>query len=347
MKKILVTGGTGYIGSHTVVELQQNGYEVVIVDNLSNSLLSVLDNIEKITGIKPVFEQFDLADPMATEQFFERHSGISGIIHFAAYKAVGESMVKPLEYYKNNVGSLLNILEGMRKHDIRDIVFSSSCTVYGQPDELPVTETAPIKPAWSPYGNTKQMCEEILRFSTTLLPVHSIVLRYFNPIGAHESALIGELPLGVPNNLVPFITQTAIGLRSCLSVFGDDYHTPDGTAVRDYIHVVDLAKAHVVALNKLMNDFDETNLEVYNLGTGNGFSVLQVIEAFERVSGEKLNYKIVPRRPGDVEMVWADTRFANEKLGWKAEKGLDEMMASSWTWEKALAANKKNNHSKI
>ncbi|MDO9255320.1 MAG: UDP-glucose 4-epimerase GalE [Bacteroidales bacterium] len=337
MKKILVTGGTGFIGSHTVVELQQHGYEVVIVDNLSNSTIDVLDNIAKITGIMPAFEQFDLADAALTADFLKRNSDISGIIHFAAFKAVGESMEKPLNYYRNNLQSLINLLEGMKTNGISNMVFSSSCTVYGQPDELPVTEQAPIKQAWSSYGNTKQMCEEILRFTTLAHPIHAIALRYFNPIGAHETALIGELPLGVPNNLVPFITQTAIGKRGCLSVFGDDYKTPDGTAIRDYIHVVDIAKAHVVAVERMLNGKSKLDLEIFNLGTGTGFSVLDVINAFERVTGEKLNYKIVPRRPGDIEMVWADTRFANEELGWKAEKNIDDMMLSAWKWEKALA----------
>jgi UDP-glucose 4-epimerase len=334
--KILVTGGTGFIGSHTVVELQQHGYDVVIVDNLSNSTIDVLDNIAKITGIMPAFEQFDLADAALTANFLQRNSDIAGIIHFAAFKAVGESMEKPLQYYRNNVQSLINLLEGMRVNGIPNMVFSSSCTVYGQPDELPVTEKAPIKPAWSPYGNTKQMCEDILRFTTMAHPLHAIALRYFNPIGAHETALIGELPLGVPNNLVPFITQTAIGKRGCLSVFGDDYNTPDGTAIRDYIHVVDIAKAHVVAVERMLTGKCKLDLEIFNLGTGTGYSVLDVINAFERVTGEKLNYKIVPRRPGDVEMVWADTRFANEELGWKAEKNIDDMMRSAWKWEKAL-----------
>ncbi len=335
-KKILVTGGTGFIGSHTVVELQQNDYDVIIVDNLSNSSVDVLKYIEKISGVMPVFEQFDLADGKLTAEFFSRNSHIDGIIHFAAFKAVGESMVKPLDYYRNNLQSLINLLEGMKTHGISNMVFSSSCTVYGQPDELPVTEKAPIKPAWSPYGNTKQMCEDILKFVTQSHPIHAIALRYFNPIGAHNSALIGELPLGVPNNLVPFITQTAIGKRECLSVFGDDYSTPDGTAVRDYIHVVDIAKAHVIAVERMLGGKTKLDLEIFNLGTGTGYSVLDVIYSFERVSGEKLNYKIVPRRPGDVEMVWADTRFANDELGWKAEKSLDEMMSSAWKWEKAL-----------
>ena len=335
-KKILVTGGTGFIGSHTVVELQQHGYEVVIIDNLSNSSIDVLDNIEKISGIMPVFEQLDLADALRTADFLKRHADIEGIVHFAAFKAVGESMEKPLLYYRNNVMSLINLLEGMKINGIPHIVFSSSCTVYGQPDQLPVTEKAPIKPAFSAYGNTKQMCEDILRFTTMAHPLHAIALRYFNPIGAHETALIGELPLGVPNNLVPFITQTAIGKRECLSVFGSDYDTPDGTAIRDYIHVVDIAKAHVVAVERMLNGKFKLDLEIFNLGTGKGYSVLDVINAFERVTGEKLNYKIVPRRPGDIEMVWADTRFANNELGWKAEKDIDEMMQSAWKWENAL-----------
>jgi len=339
-QKILVTGGAGYIGSHTVVELQQNDYEVVIVDDLSNSSILVLDNIAKITGIYPAFEQFDLADEALTANFFKRHSDIAGIIHFAAYKAVGESMQKPLEYYRNNVFSLINLLEGMKASGIPYMVFSSSCTVYGQPDVLPVTEQAPIKPAWSPYGNTKQMCEDILRFTTMAHPLKAIALRYFNPIGAHHTSLIGELPLGVPNNLVPFITQTAIGKRECLSVFGSDYDTPDGTAIRDYIHVVDLAKAHVIAVERMLVGKSKLDLETFNLGTGTGYSVLDVINSFEKVNGLKLNYKIVPRRPGDIEKVWADTRFANEELGWKAEKNMDEMMLSAWEWEKALAARK-------
>ena len=270
----------------------------------------------------------------------QRHSDIEGIIHFAAFKAVGESMEKPLDYYRNNVQSLINLLEGMKNNEIRNMVFSSSCTVYGQPDELPVTENAPIKPAWSPYGNTKQMCEDILRFTTSSLSIRAIALRYFNPIGAHESSLIGELPLGVPNNLVPFITQTAIGLRQCLSVYGSDYNTPDGTAIRDYIHVVDIARAHVVAIERMINRRGRSSLEIFNLGTGNGFSVLEVIKSFEKVSGEKLNYKLVDRRPGDVEKVWADTGFANRELGWKAEKNIDEMTLSAWNWEKALASRK-------
>lgn len=342
MKKILVTGGTGFIGSHTVVELQQSGYEVIIADNLVNSSADVLEKIALITGTRPAFEKFDLADPVLTAGFFSRHTDIDGIIHFAAFKAVGESMTKPLEYYHNNVGSLLNILDGMKEYRIRDLVFSSSCTVYGQPDELPVSEKAALKPAWSPYGNTKQMCEDILRFTTSALPLNAIALRYFNPIGAHESALIGELPLGVPNNLVPFITQTAIGLRECLNVYGDDYNTPDGTAVRDYIHVVDIARAHVIAIARMVNEKGKSKMEVFNLGTGTGFSVLEVIKSFEKVSGEKLNYKIVSRRPGDVEKVWADTALANSELGWRAQQNIDDMTSSAWKWEKALAAEKES-----
>lgn len=338
--KILVTGGTGYIGSHTVVELQQQGYDVVIVDNLSNSHAGVVDRIAEITGKRPEFYNFDLIDREKTKTFFEICKDISGIIHFAAYKAVGESMNNPLMYYRNNLDSLINILQGMQDNGISNLVFSSSCTVYGQPDELPVRETSPIKEAWSPYGNTKQMSEQILKFAVEAHSLKTIALRYFNPIGAHESALIGELPLGIPNNLVPFITQTAIGLRKSLSVFGSDYNTPDGTAIRDYIHVVDLAKAHVVAVDRMISGKTKLPFEIFNLGTGNGFSVLEVIQSFEKVSGGKLNYQIVDRRPGDVEKVWADTSFANKELGWKALKNLDEMMLSAWNWEKALA-NKK------
>jgi UDP-glucose 4-epimerase len=335
--KILVTGGTGYIGSHTAVELLKKGYDVVIIDNLSNSHAAVIDRIEEITGKKPEFHQFDLIDREKTAAFFADHSDLDGIIHFAAFKAVGESMAEPLMYYRNNLDSLINILQGMKDNGIKNLVFSSSCTVYGQPDELPVKETSPIKEAWSPYGNTKQMSEEILRFSVAAHGLKTIALRYFNPIGAHDSALIGELPLGVPNNLVPFITQTAIGLRKSLSVFGSDYNTPDGTAIRDYIHVVDLAKAHVIAVDRMIAGKGKSDMEIFNLGTGNGFSVLEVIQSFERVSGQKLNYQIVDRRPGDIEKVWADTSFANDELGWNAELSLDEMMASAWKWEKALA----------
>ena len=333
--KILVTGGSGYIGSHTVVELQQQGFEVVIIDNLSNSQASVLDAIEKITGIRPYFEQFDLIDREKTNDFFARHSDLQGVIHFAAFKAVGESVEKPLVYYRNNLVSLINILEAMAANKVKNLVFSSSCTVYGQPDELPVSEQAPIKKAESPYGNTKQISEEIIQDTLKSTPLHAIALRYFNPIGAHETAFIGELPLGVPNNLVPFITQTAIGIRQQLSVFGDDYNTPDGTAVRDYIHVVDLAQAHVIAIKRMIENQMKANFEVFNLGTGNGYSVLEVIQSFEKVSGQALNYKIVGRRAGDVEKVWADPTHSNNVLGWKAKKSLDEMNQSAWKWEKA------------
>lgn len=343
--KILVTGGTGFIGSHTVVELQAIGAEVIIVDNLSNSNIGVLDNIEKISGVRPGFEQFDLADQALTANFFERNQGISGIIHFAAYKAVGESVEKPLSYYRNNLVSLMNILDGMLAHGIANVVFSSSCTVYGQPDELPVSEQSPIKPALSPYGNTKQIAEEVLHDTLHAYPqLRAIALRYFNPIGAHPSALIGELPIGIPNNLVPFITQTAIGKRQQLRVFGNDYNTHDGTAIRDYIHVVDLAKAHVVAVNRMINQNMKKPFEMFNLGTGTGLSVLDVINSFEKVSGQKLNYVIVDRRPGDVEKVWADTSFANNELGWKAKSTTDEMMLSAWNWEKALAEAEKSNY---
>ncbi len=339
--KILVTGGTGYIGSHTVVELQQQGFEVLIVDNLSNSQASVVDAIEQITGKKPALEVFDLVDRDKTDDFFKRHSDIVGVIHFAAYKAVGESVAQPLLYYRNNLVSLLNILESMDRYKVENLVFSSSCTVYGQPDTLPVSEKAPIKKAESPYGNTKQISEEIIQDKLKAGQLKAVALRYFNPIGAHESALIGELPLGVPNNLVPFITQTAFGIRKQLSVFGNDYNTPDGTAIRDYIHVVDLAKAHVIAVKRMIENRMKANFEVFNLGTGNGFSVLEVIKSFEKVSNQKLNYAIVSRRPGDVEQVWADASHSNKELGWKAQKSLDEMNASAWKWEQYYR-NKQN-----
>lgn len=338
--KILVTGGTGYIGSHTVVELQHQGIEVVIIDNLSNSHAGVVDRITEISGVRPEFHQIELIDREKTNVFFAGHPDLDGIIHFAAHKAVGESMAEPLMYYRNNLDSLINVLQGMKDFGIRNLVFSSSCTVYGQPDELPVKETSPIKEAWSPYGNTKQMSEQIIRFAVEAYGLKNIALRYFNPIGSHDSGLIGELPLGVPNNLVPFITQTAIGLRQSLNVYGSDYNTSDGTAVRDYIHVVDIAKAHVVAVNRMIGNKGKSDFEIFNLGTGNGISVLEVINSFEKVSGKSLNYKIVGRRPGDVEKVWADTSFANQELGWKAEKSLDEMMRSAWKWEQALAGRK-------
>lgn len=335
--KILVTGGTGYIGSHTVVELQEAGFEVTIIDNLSNSNIEVLDNIEKITGIKPEFENFDLSDFPKTEDFFRRNTDIDAIIHFAASKAVGESVEKPLLYYRNNLVSLMNLLDCQLKFDVPNIVFSSSCTVYGQPEKLPVTEQTPRKDAESPYGNTKRVNEDILHDAIHAHPeLKGIALRYFNPVGAHPSALIGELPLGVPQNLVPFITQTAAGLREELRVFGNDYNTPDGSAIRDYINVVDLAKAHVVAIERLLKSQNKTAYEVFNLGTGKGLSVLEIVESFERATGEKLKYKIVGRRSGDVEKIWADTTFANDELGWKAEKNLDETLLSAWNWEKKI-----------
>lgn len=337
MKQILVTGGTGYIGSHTAVELQNAGYEVVIVDNFSNSSIEVLDGIQKITGIRPAFEQFDLIDKEKVDAFFEKYTKIEAIIHFAAFKAVGESVAQPIKYYRNNLSSLVNILDAMDRYNVTGMVFSSSCTVYGQPEKLPVTEDAPIVKANSPYGNTKQISEEIIQDTLLACPkLKAIALRYFNPVGAHPTALIGELPLGVPQNLVPFITQTAVGLRKQLSVFGSDYNTPDGTAIRDYIHVVDLAKAHVVAVERLIQSKNKKAFEVFNLGTGNGLSVLEVVNSFEKVSGQKLNYALVDRRPGDVEKVYADTTFANKELGWKAESSLDDILSSAWKWEKKI-----------
>jgi UDP-glucose 4-epimerase len=336
-KLILVTGGTGYIGSHTCVELINEGFDVLIADNLSNSDINVLDGIEKITGKRPIFEKTDLSDAAATTRLFDKYPGIIAIIHFAASKAVGESVSFPLKYYYNNLNSLIQILMNMVQRKIANIVFSSSCTVYGEPDELPVTEKAPIKIANSPYGNTKQICEEILKDTVAVNHELKVIsLRYFNPVGAHPSSQIGELPLGIPNNLVPFITQTAIGLREELSVFGSDYNTPDGSAIRDYINVVDLSKAHVIAIQRLLNNKNRKNLETFNLGTGRGFSVLEVINAFEKATGVKLRYKIVGRREGDIEKVYADTRFANDVLGWKAEKGLEETLLSAWNWEKKL-----------
>ncbi len=337
MKQILVTGGTGYIGSHTAVELINEGYEVVIIDNLSNSSADVIDGIEMITGVRPVFEQFDLTDEQKVDVFFSKYTQIEAIIHFAASKAVGESVEKPLLYYRNNLGSLINILSAMKKYRINNLVFSSSCTVYGEPDLLPVTEESPVKSASSPYGNTKQIGEEIIRDTLTVEGnLNSILLRYFNPIGAHSSALIGELPLGVPANLVPFITQTAAGIRQQLSIFGNDYDTPDGTCIRDYIHVVDLAKAHVAAIDRLLQHKNETNYEIFNIGTGKGLSVMELVLAFEKVNQLKLNYKIVERRAGDVEAVYADTSRANRVLGWKALSPLEETLRSAWAWEKHL-----------
>lgn len=338
MTKVLVTGGMGFIGSHTVVELIQNNFSVVIADDLSNSQMGVLEGIEKITGVQPLLCQVDVSDKAQVNQLFQEHHDIKSIIHFAASKAVGESVEKPLLYYRNNLDSLIYLLEGMQAYSVPNIVFSSSCTVYGQPDKLPVTEQTPFKPAESPYGNTKQIGEEILRDTCRSdKGISSIALRYFNPVGAHESSLIGELPLGTPNNLVPLITQTAAGIRKELMVFGDDYDTPDGSPVRDYIHVVDLAKAHVIALQRMLKGEQSANYEYFNLGTGQGFSVLEVIKVFEKVTGEKLKYKIVGRRSGDVGKIYADTTFANGELGWKAEKSLEEMMLSAWKWQKALS----------
>lgn len=335
--KVLVTGGTGYIGSHTVVELIQSGFEVVIADDLSNSELSALEGIAKITGVKPHFEKVDLCDRKSVNLLFEKHSDIQSIIHFAASKAVGESVQKPLLYYKNNLLSLIHLLDEMKSGKAKFFVFSSSCTVYGQPDKLPVTEDAPIKPAESPYGNTKQVGEEIIRdFCKVSSGIGAVALRYFNPVGAHESAFIGELPIGAPNNLVPVITQSAAGKRGQISVFGTDYNTPDGSCIRDYIHVVDLAKAHVIAMKRMIKGKQKSNYEFFNIGTGNGYSVLEVIAAFEKVTGLKLDYQVVDRRPGDIEQIWADTKIANEELGWKADKGLDEMMLSAWKWQETL-----------
>ncbi|NOY38504.1 MAG: UDP-glucose 4-epimerase GalE [Chlorobi bacterium] len=339
-KKILVTGGTGYIGSHTTVELINSGYEVIIVDDLSNSELSVLDGIEKITGIKPGFVKFDLCDRERLMQFFEDEKNITAIIHFAASKSVGESVQKPLKYYRNNLVSLINLIEGMQQHNVTRMVFSSSCTVYGQPDTLPVSENAPVKPAASPYGNTKQISEEMLQdvlSSDEIL--HCISLRYFNPIGAHPTGWIGEHPMGKPENLVPYVTQTAIGLRSHLRVFGIDYHTPDGSAIRDYLHVVDLAKAHVAAINRMLEGKQKDNYEVFNLGTGKGYSVLEIIHTFEEATGVKVKYVITDRRPGDVEKVWADTTKANRELGWYAKSSLAEALVSAWKWEQYYRKN--------
>ena len=337
MDKILVTGGLGFIGSHTVVELQEEGFEVVIIDNLSNSSIENLDRIISITKRKPIFEQFDLRNKTDVHDFFRRHSDIKGVIHFAASKAVGESVEQPLLYYENNINSLVYILQELSQLGISNFIFSSSCTVYGQADEMPITEDAPVKMAESPYGNTKQIGEEIIQdVCRTDDGLKAIALRYFNPIGSHDSARIGELPIGVPQNLVPFITQTAIGLREQLAVFGDDYPTPDGTCIRDYIHVVDLAKAHVVALQRLLNGLNRSNYETFNLGTGKGSSVLEVIQSFERVSGQKLNYRIANRRPGDITTAYADTTKANKDLGWKAELSLDDAMRSAWKWEQQI-----------
>lgn len=333
-QKILVTGGTGYIGSHTCVELINAGYEVVIIDNLSNSNIGVLDGIEAITGVRPVFVQGDCTDITTLTRLFEDNPGIKGIINFAASKAVGESVQKPLLYYRNNLNTLVNLLELMPRFGVEGIVFSSSCTVYGEPDVNPIDETAPIKPATSPYGNTKQISEEIIRdYVASGQPVKSIILRYFNPVGAHPSALIGELPLGVPNNLVPYLTQAAAGLRPMLTVFGDDYNTPDGSCIRDFIDVVDLAKAHVVAMSRMLDGKGTDAIEVFNLGTGKGVSVLELISSFRRATGVEVPYKIGSRRAGDIEKIWAEPTKANTVLGWKAEVPIDETMRNAWAWQ--------------
>lgn len=332
-KKILVTGGLGFIGSHTAVELQNAGFDVVIIDNLYNTRIEVLENIAKITGIKPEYHNIDLRVKSDVKAFFDS-TKIDGIIHFAASKAVGESMEKPLLYYENNLTTLTYLLTEMQERKLDNFIFSSSCTVYGQADELPITEKAPVKKAESVYGYTKQIGEEIIKHSCNAFGLHAIALRYFNPIGAHKSALIGELPLGVPQNLIPFVTQTAAGIRKELSVFGDDYDTPDGTAIRDYIHVVDLAKAHIAALNRLLEKRNTSNFEYFNVGTGKGSTVLEVINAFEKATGVKVNYKIVGRRAGDVVAAYADTTIANKELNWKAEKGLEEALAAAWEWQK-------------
>lgn len=335
--KILVTGGTGYIGSHTVVELQQAGYEVVIIDNLSNSNRDVLKGIEAITGVAPVFVEGDCTDLETLKNLFEQNPGIKGIINFAASKAVGESVQKPLLYYRNNLNTLINLLECMPKYGVKGIVFSSSCTVYGEPDVNPIDETAPIKPATSPYGNTKQISEEIITdYIHSGAPVKSIILRYFNPIGAHPSAKIGELPLGVPQNLVPYLTQTAAGIRKELTVFGDDYNTPDGSCIRDYIDVVDLAKAHVVAMRRMLDGKDTDSIEIFNLGTGRGVSVLELINEFEKATGVAVPHKIGERREGDIEKIWAIPDKANNVLGWKAEVPVGETLANAWRWQTSL-----------
>jgi UDP-glucose 4-epimerase len=334
--KILVTGGLGFIGSHTVVELQNEGFEVIVIDDLSNTSLAVLDGIQNITGKVPAFEKLDLRDKLKVHDFFKRHSDIDGVIHFAASKAVGESVGNPLLYYENNINALVYLLQELQQKPTANFIFSSSCTVYGQAEKMPITEDSSVQTAMSPYGNTKQIGEEIITDTAKVTNINAILLRYFNPIGAHSSAEIGELPLGVPQNLVPFIAQTGIGLRQELSVYGDDYPTPDGTAIRDYIHVVDLAKAHVIAMQRLLNKKNQAKVETFNLGTGKGSSVLEVIHAFEKVSGQKLPYKIVARREGDITEAYANTDKANTILGWKAQSTLEEAMASAWKWEQKI-----------
>jgi UDP-glucose 4-epimerase len=334
--KVVVTGGLGFIGSHTVVELQNEGFEVVAIDNLSNSSVDVLDGIEKITGKKPIFENIDLRDKSAVQDFFKKHIDVAGVIHFAASKAVGESVENPLLYYENNINTLIYLLQELANLPQANFIFSSSCTVYGQAKNMPITEDASVQPANSPYGNTKQIGEEIINDVAKVTNINAVLLRYFNPIGAHASAEIGELPLGVPQNLVPFITQTAFGLRNELSVYGNDYATNDGTCIRDYIHVVDLAKAHVIALQRLLKKQNAEKVEIFNLGTGTGSSVLEVITAFEKVSGQKLPYKIVARRTGDVVTAYANTDKANKVLGWKAELTLEDALISAWKWEQKV-----------
>ncbi len=339
MSVILVTGGTGYIGSHTVVELHNAGYEAVLIDDLSNSNIKILDRLKKIIGYKPSFYQFDLCDEQKVFEFVKNHANISGVIHFAAFKAVGESVLNPLKYYRNNFFSLINLLNAYKEKGV-NFVFSSSCTVYGQPDALPVTEATPVKKAESPYGNTKQISEEILTEICAVTPSLNVIsLRYFNPVGAHSSALIGELPIGVPANLIPCITQSAIGKRGAITVYGNNYNTLDGSAIRDYIHVVDLAKAHVAAIKRLELGLLNKNYDVFNLGTGKGSSVLEIIKAFEESTGEKLNYQIGPRREGDVEKIYGDASKAAKELNWKADLDLNEMMKSAWEWEKYINAN--------
>lgn len=336
--KVLVTGGLGFIGSHTVVALQQKGFEVIIVDNLSNSSIEVWSRIEHITGIRPIFEQMDLRDKASVHSLFKKYTDIDGVIHFAASKAVGESVENPLLYYENNINTLVYLLQELQKKDKAHFIFSSSCTVYGQAKVMPITEDAPVQPAISPYGNTKQIGEEIITETAKVSNIQAILLRYFNPIGAHETAEIGELPIGVPQNLVPFITQTAAGIRKELSVFGDDYNTPDGTCIRDYIHVVDLADAHVVALERLLHSKNVTSVEVFNVGTGKGSSVMEVIKTFEKVAEKPLPYKIVGRREGDVIEAYANTDKANAVLGWKAKYTMEDALRSAWKWQLKLNA---------
>lgn len=335
-KKILVTGGLGFIGSHTTVELIKAGFEVVIIDDLSNSQLFILDNIEKVSGTKPAFYKIDMKDNEKLRDFFNTEKNIDAVIHFAASKAVGESMDKPLKYFRNNIFSLVNLLDAMELHEIRNIVFSSSATVYGDPETLPATENTPFKPALSAYGSTKQMGEDILQKVAATKKIDAISLRYFNPVGADSSALLGELPIGTPNNLMPFVTQVAAGIREKLTVFGNDYDTPDGTCVRDYIHVTDLAAAHVKSCDRLLNNAVENNFEVYNIGTGNGISVLEIIQAFEKYNNIKLNYTIGERRPGDAPSIYADASLADKILGWKAKLGIKEMVTSAWKWQKKI-----------